>query len=161
MSKLLVRFYDIGSLVAFISMMACVSLEVVTRNLLHLPTPWAEEASRFFCVWAVFMGSASAWHRNSHIIINVIPHRLQPRPRAMLQMFAAIMTAIFLLCVWFGTLAIMFIQYEAKTTALEVSISYFYLGLFVGATGMVIFHLQMMRDTFMSIKGLAQTGNGN
>ena len=29
----------------------------------------------------------------------------------------------------------MFEQYEAKTTALEISISWFYLGLFLGATG--------------------------
>ena len=60
----LVRFYDIGALAAFLAMMACVLLEVVTRNIIHIPTPWAEESSRFFCVWTVFLGSASAWFRN-------------------------------------------------------------------------------------------------
>jgi len=144
MIKLLVKFFDLGALIAFGAMMACVSLEVVTRNLLKLPTPWAEEASRFFCVWTVFLGSASAWFRNSHIVINVIPRRLSGGPKFVLQAISGILTAIFLLCVWFGTLSIMIIQYTAKTTALEISISYFYLGLMVGATGMVIFHFRTL-----------------
>ena len=38
-------------------------------------------------------------------------------------------------------------QTEAKTTALEISISWFYLGLGVGATGMLIFHLHLMIRT--------------
>ena len=63
----LVRFYDIGSLIAFLSMMGCIMIEVFSRNIIHMPTTWAEEASRFFCVWTVFLGSASAWYR-SHLL---------------------------------------------------------------------------------------------
>ena len=46
------------------------------------------------------------------------------------------------------TISIMLAQYAAKTTALEISISWFYLGLFVGSTGMLIFHLYLMIRTF-------------
>jgi TRAP-type C4-dicarboxylate transport system permease small subunit len=53
--------------------------------------------------------------------------------------------------VWFGTISMMVIQYPAKTTALEISISYFYLGLFVGATGIVIFHIRMMKETLLKL----------
>jgi hypothetical protein len=34
---------------------------------------------------------------------------------------------------------------------LEISISYFYLGLFVGATGIVIFHIRMMKETLLKL----------
>jgi TRAP-type C4-dicarboxylate transport system permease small subunit len=41
----------------------------------------------------------------------------------------------------------MIAQYTAKTTALEISISWFYLGLFLGSSGMLIFHLHLMIRT--------------
>jgi TRAP-type C4-dicarboxylate transport system permease small subunit len=60
---------------------------------------------------------------------------------------------MFIVCVWVGTVFIMIEQYEAKTTALEISISWFYLGLFAGSTGMVIFHLHQMVQTLRDAKG--------
>ena len=42
-----------------LAMMSCVLLEVVTRNIIHIPTPWAEESSRFFCVWTVLFSGPS------------------------------------------------------------------------------------------------------
>ncbi len=131
-------------------MMACVLLEVVARNIIHFPTTWAEELSRFMCVWTVFLGAASAWSRNTHIVINILPRRLKGRPKRVLTLLNQSLSGIFILSVWVGTIFIMFEQYEAKTTALEISISWFYLGLFVGATGMVVFHLHLMIRTLRS-----------
>ena len=144
----LVRFYDLGALIAFGAMMGCVLLEVVTRNIIHVPTTWAEELSRFMCVWTVFLGSASAWFRKTHILINVLPRRLSGMPQKLLLLFSETLSGIFLICIWVGAILIMEAQHEAKTTALEISISWFYLALFVGATGMVIFHVRQIYQTF-------------
>ena len=138
--RTLTRIYDIGALICFLTMTGCVLLEVVTRNVLQIPTTWAEELSRFMCVWTVFLGAAAAWSRGTHIVINVLPYRLKGLPKKILIVFTHILSAIFLVSVWVGVIVIMYEQYEAKTTALEISISWFYLGLFLGATGMVIFH---------------------
>ena len=51
--RYLVRFFDTGALICFVAMMGCVILEVFTRNVIHIPTTWAEESSRFFFVWSV------------------------------------------------------------------------------------------------------------
>lgn len=150
----LVRFYDIGSLVAFLGMMGCIMIEVFCRNIIHMPTTWAEEASRFFCVWTVFLGSASAWYRGSHIVIHVLTSRLTGRAKLFLQIIVEVLTAIFLVSIWFGALLIMKINYPVKTTALEISITYFYLGLFLGITGIVIFHVNAMGGTIRQLKGL-------
>lgn len=128
-------------------MMGCVLLEVVTRNIIHVPTTWAEELSRFLCVWTVFLGAASAWARSTHIVINVLPRRLSGAPQKLLVIFGQILSAAFLLSVWIGGIFIMITQHQAKTTALEISISWFYLGLFLGTTGMVVFHVQQMIAT--------------
>ena len=156
----LLRCYDIGSLITFLGMMGCIMIEVFCRNIIHMPTTWAEEASRFFCVWTVFLGSASAWHRGSHIIIHVLTSRLTGRAKLFLQVFVEILTAIFLVSIWFGALFIMKINYPVKTTALEISITYFYLGLFLGITGIVIFHVNAMGETIRQLKGGATLSSG-
>lgn len=149
--KYLLRFYDIGALICFCAMMACILTEVVSRNIINFPTAWAGEAARLFCVWCVFLGSASAWFRGTHIVINVLPRRLAGRVKLLLQLAIEIITAIFLVAVWFGTVAIMRISYPAKTTALDISISYFYLGFFIGFTGMILFHINTLRDTIRNL----------
>jgi len=151
----LVRFYDASAMLCFGVMMACVLLEVVARNILQLPTTWAEELSRFMCVWAVFLGSASAWYRGAHIVVNVLPRRLKNLPKKCLMILIHALSGLFLLCVWVGSIQIMYSQYPSKTSAMEISISWFYLGLFVGSTGMLIFHIQQVLQT---IRADATTG---
>jgi TRAP-type C4-dicarboxylate transport system permease small subunit len=157
--KYIVRVYDWGALTSFCAMMACILIEVFSRNVIHVPTTWAEEASRLFCVWSVFLGSASAWYRGAHIIIHVLVSRLTGNAKLFLQIVVDILTAVFLLSVWFGTIFIMKINYPTKTTALEISISYFYLGLFLGLTGMIIFHFNNMVQIFRKMIGPSQGGN--
>jgi len=143
----LIKAYDLGALICFCAMMGCVLLEVVARNIVHFPTTWAEELSRFMCVWTVFLGAAAAWARNTHIVINILPRRLKGLPKRMLTLMNQSLSGIFILCVWGGAIAIMIEQYEATTTALEISISWFYLGLGAGASGMLVFHLHLMIRT--------------
>ncbi len=150
--RYLVRFYDTGALICFVGMMGCVVLEVFTRNVIHVPTTWAEESSRFFFVWSVFLGSASAWFRGTHIVVNVLPHRLSGRPKLFLQLTTQLLTSMFVLCAWFGAIWIMAISYPSKTTALEISISYFYLGLFIGLTGITVFHAIQIGETIKGLK---------
>ena len=141
------RFFDIGALICFVAMTCCVLLEVVARNIIHFPTTWAEELSRFLCVWTVFLGAAGAWARGSHIVINVLPRRLSGIPKKTLLLFTDALSAVFILCVWVGSIYIMYEQFEAKTTALEISISWFYLALFVGSTGLLVFHARQIVGT--------------
>ncbi len=156
--KALLRFFDIGALVCFSAMMICILIEVVSRNLLNLPTTWAEEASRLMCVWSVFLGSASAWRRGAHIVINVVLDRLGRRSAAVLRLVVDILSLVFLVSVWIGTLYIMKISYPSKTTALEISISYFYLGLFLGVTGMVVFQAANFVHTARALSGRRPAG---
>lgn len=150
--RYLVRFYDAGALICFVVMMGCVVLEVFTRNVIHVPTTWAEESSRLFFVWSVFLGSASAWFRGTHIVVNVLPRRLSGRPKLLLQLATQLLTSIFVICSWFGAIWIMAISYPSKTTALEISISYFYLGLFIGLTGITVFHAIQISQTINGLK---------
>jgi TRAP-type C4-dicarboxylate transport system permease small subunit len=148
----LVRSFDLAALVCFCVMMACVLVEVVARNIIKLPTTWVEELSRLLFIWTIFLGSASAWYRGSHIIINILPRRLSDRPKLILKLVVELGTMGFLLCTWGGAIYMMLYNYEAVSTALEISISYFYLGLFVGVTGIIIFHVRQVAGTIANLK---------
>lgn len=145
--KHILRFYDWGALTAFCAMMFCILIEVFSRNLLEMPTTWAEESSRLFCVWTVFLGAASAWYRGAHIVIQVLLSRLTGSVKRTVQLAVDVLTAIWLVLVWIGTILMMQSSYHQKTGALEISISYFYLGLFIGLSGMIVFHLHRMIRT--------------
>jgi TRAP-type C4-dicarboxylate transport system permease small subunit len=147
----IVRFFDIGALVCFTAMMSFVLLEVFARNVIQFPTTWAEESSRLMLVWTVFLGAASAWYRGKHIVINVLPRRISGRSKHVLQLIIQFLTAIFLLCAWGGNLWIMILNYEATTTALEISIAFFYFGVFLGLTGMIIFLFPQIVETFRNL----------
>lgn len=142
--KRLVKLYDIGALISFCAMFLCVMIEVVSRNIILLPTTWAEECSRFFCVWTVFLGSASAWYRASHIVITGLVQRLAGSVQAALVLIVEIVCTGFLIAVCAGTVIIMKMSYNTTTTALEISISYFYLALFLGFLGMIVFQIRKL-----------------
>ena len=145
--KYILRFYDWGALISFCAMMLCILTEVLFRNILQMPTTWAEESSRLFFIWSVFLGSASAWYRGAHIIIHVLVSRLTGRLKLSFKVVVDIMTVVFLISIWFGTILMMQSSYHQKTTALQISISYYYLALFLGLTGMIIFLLNDMLKT--------------
>jgi TRAP-type C4-dicarboxylate transport system permease small subunit len=138
MSRLL-KFYDLGPLLTFCAMFMCVGIEVIGRNILMLPTTWAEEMARFFCVWSVFLEAASAWYRGAHISIVVLLTRLPDKPQKWLRATVEAVCALFVLAVLVGTVILMQESYESKTVALEMSISVFYLGLLIGLSGMLLF----------------------
>jgi TRAP-type C4-dicarboxylate transport system permease small subunit len=140
----LTRFYETGALISFSLMTGCVLWQVLARNVIHFPTPQVEELSRFLFVWSVFLGAATAWSRNAHIVINILSRRLKGLTKQILQLFNHALSAIFIFCVWLGTIYCMIEQFEATTSALEISISWFYLGLFIGVTGILIFHIHLV-----------------
>lgn len=143
----LTRLYETGALICFCLMVGCVLWQVFARDVIHFATPQAEELSRFLFVWTVFLGAATAWSRNRHIVINILPRKLKGLPKQTLQLFTHALSGIFIFCVWLGSIYCMIEQFEAKTSALEISISWFYLGLFVGVTGILIFHVHLVIKT--------------
>lgn len=132
-------FFEIGALIAFSGMFLAILIEVFASNVLATATPWAEELSRLLCVWTVFLASASAIKRGVHITINILLRRLSGKPFITLTLIIQIITALFLSLVFYGTLAVMKSSYEIKATALQISISYFYLGLLIGSFGMLVY----------------------
>jgi TRAP-type C4-dicarboxylate transport system permease small subunit len=151
--RFLARLYDLGALACFLAVTALVSVEVVTRNLFSESIIWAEEASRFFTVWTVFLGSAGAWFRGTHITINMLPRRLYGRTYWGLKLVIEVLNSLFLAALMGGTILLMQVSGAAKTTAMEISINYLYLAVAVGGAGMVVFQVNRFIETFRGLAG--------
>ncbi|MEM7695060.1 MAG: TRAP transporter small permease [Pseudomonadota bacterium] len=73
---------------------AMLTYEVVARYFFNAPTIWAEELSRLFMIWAVFVGSAgllSGWH---HIRVTVVVERLPLPVQRFFECFALWFVAV-------------------------------------------------------------------
>ncbi len=79
-------FFAIGLMLAY---------EVVARYFFNSPTIWAEELSRFFLVWAVFIASAWLLHKGDHIRVTVVADMLP----LLVQRVLRILTILFVLVI--------------------------------------------------------------
>lgn len=56
----------------FLVMVLSVSIGVVSRYVFNYPLIWTEEIASFSFLWAVFMGSAAAARKHTHIVVDTL-----------------------------------------------------------------------------------------
>lgn len=72
-------FFAIGLMITY---------EVVARYVFNAPTIWAEEMSRFFQVWAVYLGAAYVLRYRHLIRITLVTDRIGPLGRRFAEAFS-------------------------------------------------------------------------
>lgn len=79
------------------------TFEVVARYFFNSPTIWAEELSRLFMIWAVFLGAAWLLSQNAHIRVTVVTEHLPVALRRALSVVALVFVAIISgFVAWYG-----------------------------------------------------------
>ena len=66
----------IGGLAVF-AFVCVISLQVILRNIFHMPLIWANDVSVILFVWAVFFGAAVAVRYRQHFVMDIIPPRFE------------------------------------------------------------------------------------
>lgn len=61
-----------------IGLIITVALQVAMRQVLLLATPWSEELSKHFLIWATFVGSISLYIRGDHLLVDILSHTYSP-----------------------------------------------------------------------------------
>lgn len=79
-------FFAIGLMITY---------EVVARYVFNAPTIWAEEMSRFFQVWAVYLGAAYVLRYGHLIRITLLTDRIGPLGRRFAEAFSLLVIAAF------------------------------------------------------------------
>lgn len=82
--------------VAMPLMVLAIAFEVVARYLFDAPTIWAYDTALMLWAWMGMLGGAMAMRGNHHIRVDILPQRLSPRGRAMLDLITLPLVVFFL-----------------------------------------------------------------
>jgi len=100
------RIADLCGLIAawlFFAIGAMITYEVVARYVFTAPTVWAEEMSRFFQIWAVYLAAAYVLRHKHLIRITLLIDRLGPGGRRVAEALTLIWIAVFcVIAIWYG-----------------------------------------------------------
>ncbi len=142
--------------VAVVCFIATVVLVVISAGLrpLQIAAPWSDEGACWLYIWTVYLAAALALKRNTHIRIDVVLTKLPPRAKAIFLWVLDLFCLPFCIGIIYGVYQMMFSAWYMRSPTLEISLTFFYLPLFIGFVMMAIYLMMSLVDFF-----LAKTGN--
>lgn len=136
------RWLLIGTLAV---MAVIIFTNVVLRYTTSQSIEWAEEVSRHLMVWLTFLGCGPTLRYGGHIAVENLQDALSPRGAVVLRaLIAALLTAFFVFCIWFGLEYMDRTQYQT-TPATQISFALVYAALPVGMFLTLIHWMLVMR----------------
>lgn len=80
-----------------------VCLEVFARYFLNRPQVWVFETTEYMLLWITFLATAWVLRKESHVSIDILVNRLNPRAQAILNIITSILSAIACFVIfWYG-----------------------------------------------------------
>jgi len=151
MEKISALFWKILTHVTFfcfVSMLTVMVFQVLSRDIFKISVSWTDEATRYFFIWAIFLGSALAQRRGDHIRITILIDRFPPPLRKLLNvvidLFSFCLSAIILI----GAIKMMISTYGIFASTIPISFTYIYLALASGIAIMLILILKDILNAF-------------
>lgn len=74
-----------------------VNLNVIMRYIFNAPFQWSEELVTSLFVWTVFIGSAYAYRRHSHLGVDIVVNLLRGKTKANVLMLVAVLELLVLI----------------------------------------------------------------
>ncbi len=123
--------------VLLIALMAAIVVlvfaQVVFRYGLRDAPPWTEEMARWLFSWVIFIGTAVAYRRRAHIVIDILLKRMLPGPRRVVELTVLVLVGSFLTVVVVQGVLTMVIAASSVSPVLEVSMAFVFLPIPLGA----------------------------
>jgi len=140
---------EILATLALIVVVGSVSWGGLTRYVMPHPANWTSEMSSIGFAWAVFLGSAAAFRRGGHIMIDTILMILPSGAARLVQIMAALITLLVLAVI--SVLAIRFTlsTTDIPTTVLRLPQAVIYAAAAVGFCLMTLRHVSWCYETFL------------
>jgi TRAP-type C4-dicarboxylate transport system permease small subunit len=126
----------------FVAMLVLMIVQVFLRYAFRLSVPWTEETTRYFFIWAVFLGSALAQRNREHIRIEILVDRLSSKKQKIFYLLTNLFNAVICLAILIGTFRMMKSTYGIFASTIPMSFAYIYLALTLGIGIMLILFLR-------------------
>lgn len=136
------RILMFGLVLVLVLMVVFIGSQVFTRYVFGQPLDWTEEVSRHLMIWLVFVGGALVYRRGAHISIDLLPNRLPPAGRALVQLLAAIILGYFFYLMTVHGWQLVERTMNQRSSALRYPMGYAYAALPVSGAMMFVFNLE-------------------
>ncbi len=132
LNRLLDRAVELAVAMLFMVMVLVGGLQVFCRFALNIPLAWSEEVQIFAHVWIVFLTVPIAYNRGSHIMMDLLLRRVPAWTQR------SVTIAVDAMWLWLGisitlyTLRLVRVAVFQTSPALEIPMSYIYVGMVIG-----------------------------
>jgi TRAP-type C4-dicarboxylate transport system permease small subunit len=125
-------------IIAMAGMVAVISTQVFLRYALNSSLSWAEEVSRLFFVWAVFLAIPLGVKRGAHVGVDLLISTLPNAARSGLFRLTNVL-GILLMCIvaWQAGILVRN-QWDEPMTTLDISVGLFMAPLLVGSLHSIV-----------------------
>lgn len=107
--------------------------QVIARFVLHAPLDWSEVLTRAAIIWCVLLGVALAFRAGAMISVEFLRDQLPPTPRRWLaHLVSATCLGFLVFLAWIGAQMTYRVRFQS-VAGLDISISWIYLAIPVGA----------------------------
>ncbi|MBW2306415.1 MAG: TRAP transporter small permease [Deltaproteobacteria bacterium] len=143
--------------VCFMGAVLVVVISVFLR-LLHIASPWADEGACLLFIWTVFLSAAIGLKSNVHIRIDILLVRIPQQLKEVLIAILNMLCLIFCIGVLYGTYQMLQAATVMRSPAMELSMIYFYLPLFIGFAMMIMYLTIFVLDFTLGKLGVSGGG---
>ena len=124
--KKVISLFRAGTLLSVSAMIAVVSIQVFARFFLEASPPWTEEAARIFFIYTVAFGTGLGINDNSFVRLELIENFLSGRIFFLLDYLIDIITIIFAVFMFVGSLYFIKMGLDERSPALEISMAFIF-----------------------------------
>ncbi|MCS2608727.1 TRAP transporter small permease [Halomonas dongshanensis] len=139
-----------------------VAYQVISRYVPDVPRiMWTEELARAALVWLVFLSATFAVSDDAHFKIDLLPERLHPRVRAIIDIVASFLVCITLAFLLVGSVTFFLNGFSRISTMSGVSLAWSYLALPLSFAMMLLKYIEYLIQAIKSsyaLKYLAKEG---
>lgn len=145
------KFEEITLVVMLAIMVILVFLQVVMRYVFESSLSWSEEVSRFFFLWIIWLGSAYATKKNSHISIDFITSRLPKKALKIVIILKYVIWMAFAIFLAYVSWKLTFLIFERGqlSAALRIPMGFGYASIPFGITLMII---RLIQNFFINLR---------
>lgn len=158
MLKLVDEHVEEAIVVGLMAMMsALIGVQIFMRYVMGASLSWSEELSRYFFIWATYVGIAYAVRKDAHIRVTMATDLLSPRGQAVMRIVSHIIFGAFAIFVmyqgWF--MVEKTFRFGQKSASLGVPMGIIYLAPF---TGFLLVVLRLIQAVVIDLRAAGQGG---
>lgn len=132
-------------LTLFVLLVATVSWQVFTRQVLNDPSGWSEEAAKYIFIWLGLFGSALVFGERGHIAVDFLVRKMSAAAQKAVALFVQVAIIVFaVLALIKGGYDVSVLAWNQNLTGLPLNVGWLYTALPISGTLTVfysVFHI--------------------